>query len=272
MVILSQFKNKTLELLEGEPVESVHRPYLGMSKINHSCTRYLWYSFRWCYSNSFGGRQRRLFARGHREEPEIVKELEKIGIRCYDDQAGIVLAHGHGKGHIDGKCIGVPEAPLTEHLSEFKTMNDKNFKLMKKDHLEKSKPVYYGQCQIYMRKMKLTRTLFIAVNKNTDEMYIERVKLDKGFADDLERRAEFIVLSEDPPAKEFKPTWYECKWCDANSICHGKTQVQKNCRTCENVVLEQEGKWSCLAHVIMLSTEQQRNPCKFYSMLHCLRK
>lgn len=273
MANLSQFQNKTLQAIEGEPMIAEHRPYLGMSKINHPCSRYLWYSFHWCYESHISGRLRRLFDRGHREEPEIVKELEKIGIQCYGDQDGITLAHGHAKGHRDGVALGVLEAPKTEHLLEFKTMNDKNFKKMKKEGVKISKPIYYGQMQIYMRKFNLTRSLFIVVNKNDDSLYIERVKLDKGFADDLERRAEFIVLSEIPPEKEFKSTWYECKWCNAYGICHGKIEVQENCRTCIAIDILPEGKWSCRTHDdLELSTDQQRKKCDHYSMTPCLRK
>ena len=169
-------------------------------------------------------------------------------------------------------AMGVLEAPKTEHLLEIKTMNDKNFKKMKKDGVKISKPVYYAQQQIYMRKLKLTRAIFIAVNKNDDSIYIERVKLDKGFADDLERKAEYVVLQERPPEKQFEATWFECKFCDARTTCHGNEPVQKNCRTCEHVDLLNGGLWACNRTNQELTTDEQRTPCKHYTMLPYLVK
>jgi len=272
MVDISQFRDKTLRAIEAKRKIVEPRPYLGMSSLGHSCPRYLWYSFRWCFSDILEPRMKRLFNRGHREEPEIIKVLMEIGIRCWGDQDEVVMAHGHCKGHRDGVCLGVLEAPKTEHLLEMKTMSDKYFKKITKEGVKVSKPIYHAQCQIYMRKFGLTRTLFIAVNKNTDAWYIERLKLDKGFADDLERKAESIILAEAPPEKPFKPTWYECKFCSANLICHYEKQVEKNCRTCNHCDLLPEGKWQCSHHGIELSTSQQRMPCSKYSLLTPLRK
>lgn len=270
MVNLAQIQKTTLgevnKLIEiGEA-----RPYLGMSQIGHSCRRYLWYSFRWCFKDVISARLSRLFNRGHREEPAIVETLSKVGLIFWGDQTEITMAHGHSKGHCDGMCLGVIEAPKTVHLTEYKTMSDKYFKEICKLGCKASKPIYYAQCQIYMRKLKLTRTLFVAVNKNDDSMYIERIKLDEKFADELERKAEDIILSEEPPEKEFNSTWFECRWCSARDICHFEGVPQRNCRTCKFCDILQNGRWECANYDIQLTTEQQRLGCERYEMLECL--
>lgn len=264
-------KQTTLNKIEEQSSIQLPRPYLGMSGLGHSCSRFLWYSFRWCYITTHEARILRLFSRGDREEDVIIKTLESAGIRTYDTQLECIIAHGHSKGHCDGKCIGVIEAPKTEHLAEFKTMNDKYFKEVCKIGVQAAKPVYYGQCQLYMRHLDLTRTLFVAVNKNDDAMYIERIKLDKGFADELTRKAEDIILSEKPPEKQYKSTWYECKYCDAKDICHKGKAVEENCRTCEFCDILPEGKWECSKYGIVLATEQQRLGCKDYVLLEYLK-
>jgi hypothetical protein len=271
MVALNGIFKTTLGEIEKLGEKQEHRPYLGMSQIGHSCSRYLWYSFRWAYEINHSARLLRLFNRGHREEPAIVETLNKIGIICYGDQTEIVMAHGHAKGHCDGMSMGVIEAPKTVHLNEYKTMSDKYFKEVCKLGVKASKPIYYAQCQIYMKKLKLTRTLFIAVNKNDDSMYIERIKYSKDFADELERKAEDIILSEKPPKKEFDSTWFECKYCDARDICHFEGIPEKNCRTCENCDILPEGKWECSRHNIPLATGQQRIGCNKYQLLDCLK-
>ena len=250
MVELAKFNRKTtLAMVNSRKVPTKPRTYLGMSAIGHPCSRYLWYSFRWCYkADTIPARLARLFDRGHREEPCIVKELEHIGIKCHSDQAECESAWGHVKGHCDGMADNVPEAPKTTHLLEFKTMNDKAFKDINKKGLKESKPIYYAQVQLYMRKLKLTRALFISVNKNDDNWYVERVELDKGYADTMLSKAKDIVLATHPPIAPYKPTWYLCKWCDACDICHHNVPFEVSCRSCKYSEPALEGAWTCNYH------------------------
>lgn len=98
MVDLSQIKKQsTLQMIEGTLLPQKHRPYLGMSQIGHECERYLWYCFRWAFLEEITPRLNRLFERGHREEPEIVKALATVGIKCFDDQEEVVAGFGHIK-------------------------------------------------------------------------------------------------------------------------------------------------------------------------------
>jgi hypothetical protein len=270
MVDVFKNLNKTHATLEGELEIKKLRPYLGMSDLGHSCPRYLWYTFRWCYEKKIERRILRLLERGKREEQVIINELKRIGIICYDEQKEFVMIEGHCKGHIDGICIGVKEAPKTKHLLEIKTMAEKYFKKTKKEGIKISKPIYYAQVQIYMYKFELTRTLFICVNKNNDELYIERIKLDKQFAEELEIKVEDIISSNIPPIKTFSPTWYECKFCDANLICHYGKEIEKNCRTCKHSDLFENGKWQCMYFLLDLSSEQQRLACKNYNLIPIL--
>jgi hypothetical protein len=270
MVEIINKKKTTLQAINELQGDSDLRPYMGMSGLGHSCERYLWYTFRWCYVEDVSARMFRLFNRGHREEAAIIALLNQVGIFIHDEQGEVVAVHGHVKGHYEGILTGVIEAPKTPHLAEFKTMNDKSFKDLCKSAVKVSKPVHYAQMQCYMRKIPLTRALYVAVNKNDDTMYIERVYEDHNVADTLFARAEAIILSEEPPDKKFKNTWYECKWCSANDICHKDATVESNCRTCEGCDLIPNGLWECSTHDIPLTTSQQRVGCKKYKKLESL--
>lgn len=237
------------------------RTYLGMSSIGHGCRRFLWYQFRWAFREEFSSRQMRLFGRGHKEEPIIIAELAKIGIVVKDgadNQVGYVGCFGHYMGHSDGKAFNVPEAPKTTHLAEFKTINDKGFKQLLKLGLQKSKLVYYSQMQAYMKEENLTRGLFIAVNKNDDNWYVERVYYDKGFAEDLTRKAEEIIFSPIPDVRTLPPSWFECGWCPAKDICEGRKEPNKNCRTCKHSAPIPDGKWLCNHFNVEIATETQK--------------
>jgi len=265
--IINKKRTTKQALSEQSEIQDV-RPYLGMSQLGHSCERFLWYSFRWCYQEEISARKLRLFDRGHREEPAIIEAISKIGISVYDCQQEISAVHGHVKGHIDGKAIGVIEAPKTIHLAEFKTMNDKAFKDVVKSGVKVSKPIYYVQSQLYMFALNLDRTFFLAVNKNDDDYYIERLELEPAVSEYHLTRAEDIILAEQIPEKKYKPTWYECKWCAANDICHNKKKVEANCRMCQSCDILPKGQWSCSIYDdLIITSSQQRLGCKNYKVL-----
>jgi hypothetical protein len=269
MVKLAMFgeRNTTLSEIEKGSVDNKLRPYIGMSGLGHSCYRYLWFSFRWCFSDSISKRQARLFHRGHREEVEVINALMTAGVKVYGAQTELVDAYGHCKGHVDGLCIGVIEAPKTEHLLEIKTMNDKSFKDTKDKGVKQSKPVYWAQMQLYMLKMKLTRALFVAVNKNDDNIYIERVRADYNEGDALISKAKSLVLEETAPQKVFQSTWYECKYCSARNVCHNGYPIIQTCRSCVNSSPTNNGGWHCGFHDCSLNEKMQRRSCFNYEAI-----
>lgn len=243
------------------------RPYLGMSGIASPCARSLWYSFRWCSEREIIARIHRLFQRGHNEEPIIQADLRSIGIIHHSDQLEVTDCHGHCKGHIDDILERVPDAPKTPHLGEYKTHNDRSFKLLKKGGVKKSKPVHYGQMICYMRKLKLTRGLYVAVNKNDDSRYYERIPEDKNKADYYFSRANDIISSEVPPQRIGNATWYECKFCDHYSVCQLGERPLRTCRTCISADIHEEGVWKCSRYDIQIVTKQQQLPCNHYRIL-----
>jgi len=247
------------------------RPYLGISGIGEDCARKLWYGFRICSASKIAQRVQRLFQRGHNEEPMIQADLRRVGIWHHDEQLEIVTGHGHIKGHIDDLLDYVPDAPKTTHLGEYKTHNDKSFKDLKKRGMKASKPMHYAQMICYMKELKLKRGLYIAVNKNNDERYYERISADDAKAKELIKRAVDIIASEIPPTRIGGSTWFACKWCDHYEICHFDGIPLKNCRTCQEGDIHDQGAWKCGLHKISLTFEQQLVGCDKYNILVTLK-
>lgn len=250
--------------IEDGMIEQDPRPYLGMSTLAEPCSRKQWYGFRLCAKKHIEPRLDRLFGRGHKEEPIIQDDLRRAGVLCLVDpnnQPEFVDGHGHIKGHPDDRLRNLPDAPKTDHLGEYKTHNDKSFKNMKKKGLRLSKPVHAGQMDVYMYKWKLTRGLYIAVNKNDDARYYERISLDKDNAISLLKKGLSIISTETPPAKIGGSTWYECKWCDYYEICHFGSEPLTNCRTCHYCDIHNDGIWKCSKSDTILSFEQQQIGC-----------
>ena len=264
---------KTEQLIEDKKVESELRPYLGLSSIADKCARKLWYAFRLCADEEITPRQKRLFSRGDREEPIVLKDLESIGVVVLSTQDTYISGNGHIKGHSDGRLINVPDAPKTEHLSEIKTANDKNFKKIKKEGLQKFSPTYWGQIHTYMHLGKLTRCLYIVVNKNDDSRYYQRFNVDHELAKDLLSRGFDIISTETPPPKMpcASATWFECKWCKFYGVCFQNEEVKKTCRSCKSCDICDDGKWECSKYGIELSFAQQLLACKRYELMETLK-
>lgn len=239
------------------------RGYLGASIAGRECDRFLWFTFRGAVREEKDGRIYRLLERGDLEEPRIVADLRAIGCEVIDrdpatgDQwelPGDVLG-GHFSGHMDAVVKGVPEAPATWHVGEFKTSNTKNFAKLAKEGVRAAKPDHFAQMQVYMGGFGLTRALYVACNKDTDELYAERVKFDRAFFTALmERAGRIIRTSQAPERVASRPDDWRCKFCDAHALCWGAADKpavpipSQTCKTCvhSTALTEGEGaRWRC---------------------------
>lgn len=244
--------------------QELPRGHLGASLIGHKCERYLWLSFRWAVTEKFEGRILRLFRRGQNEEITIIKDLRDIGVDIRSSQQRVDFS-GHFSGSVDGIIYsGLPESPNKKHLAEFKTHSKKSFDDLEKNGLEKSKPVHYAQMQIYMLGLKIDRGFYMAICKDDDRIYTERIKLDEVFANKLVEKAHRIVNSEGmPPPLSTDPTWFECKFCPAHDFCHGsKVTKNVNCRTCAHATPVEAGEWHCARHDGNVPLEYQYQGCE----------
>ena len=224
----------TVDLIYSTYTNSPPRPHLGASEIGKACERALWYSYHHCKLPSFEPRMLRLFETGKREEERIIRELRRAGVYVCDlgndgNQIRFEMFGGKFAGSCDGIVLGIPEAPKTPHLLEIKTANDKSYKQMLKHGVEHSKPLHFAQMMVYMGAVGLKRALYIVVNKNTDEIYSERIEFHKPTYDLLINKAERIVTS-DAPLERFES--FECKWCEYQKICEWEEMPHICCRTC----------------------------------------
>jgi hypothetical protein len=254
------------------------REHLGGSIIGRNCTRAIWYSWRWGTVSRFEGRKLRLFDRGDLEEARFIKELQGIGCEVVsldpftNDQLRVSDLGGHFGGSLDAEVRGLPEAPKTWHVAEFKTHNDKSFKALVKDGVLKSKPEHYAQMQVYMGKRQRDRAIYIAANKNDDDLYIERVEFSKKDYDQLIERARMIIATDRPPAKISEdPSFYLCHpgFCDHATICHSTAVPPPTCRSCMHSTPEMDGdgRWSCAMHEMDLTKDMQLNGCAYHVYL-----
>lgn len=268
-----------------------HRSHLGASVLGRECPREVWYTFRWVSKGAFEPRMVRLFNRGHIEEGRFIAMLLMIGCEVwqYDHngkQFRIAWAEGHAGGSGDGVGRGLPDLPGTPAVLEFKTHGEKSFIKLAgpldawREHrknkatrfpgegVRSSKFEHFVQMQTYMRKMGLPAAVYMAVNKNTDDVYAEVIHLEPEFADQFLERGDKLVWMREPPKRiSESPGFFKCRFCAKRPVCHLGAQPELNCRTCEHSAPGRAGTWHCTKHRALLDKDRQANGCQDYTKL-----
>lgn len=244
-----------------------HYDSLGISvgEIGTECDRALWYGVRWASQpEEIDGRKLSIFRTGDRWEEVMVSDLERIGVEVWGQQERIRLVHGFVRGKCDGMALGIPEAPKTIHLCEFKSSNDKGFKEIVKKGCRDAKPLHYAQCQIGMHAFGYTRCLYYVTNKNDDARYTERLEYDVEFCLRQLARAERIVFSDNPPSRiSDDPESWLCRFCKHHAVCHEGAMPRVSCRSCIHMQPERGGDChiSCMRWSKPLSVDEQKEAC-----------
>lgn len=251
-----------------ESKKELPRPHMGCSTLGHACDRWLWLSFRWAVQPKFPGRILRVFSRGHNEEATIIDDLKAIGIKIDNAQSRVDFG-SHISGSLDGIIAGgVPESPTKRHVAEFKTHSKKSFDAVEQKGVQDAKFEHFVQMQLYMHGTGIDRALYVAVCKDDDRMYTERVKYDKAVAEKYVARGKRLALSDRmPPPISTDPSWYQCKFCDAHKFCHStKTTEHINCRTCAHSTAKEDSTWNCERHNDDIPTQYQHIGCQSHVM------
>jgi hypothetical protein len=273
MTMLPERQNSTVTAIfkhYEKVAEAGQRPHLGASEIGGECERALWLSFRWAKQPDFDGRILRLFESGNLAEPRLIENLRAIGVEVSDrDEDGnqwrFQAIGGHFGGSMDGAALGLPEAPKTWHVLEFKTANAKSFAAMQKKGVKDSKNQHWVQMQLYMGWAGLDRAMYMVVNKDTDDIYAERIEADPAAFKAALAKAERIITAPEPaiPLGETAAA-FVCKFCRFKGQCHETEAPQVNCRTCAHATPElgDDARWSCAEHKKDLTVDEQRAGCR----------
>ncbi len=198
------------------------RTWLGLSQIGHQCERYLWYCHHGYTGEQPEGRVLRLFQLGNILEDQTILDLKTAGFIHHSGQKEVTFTNNGVtlQGHIDGIVEGLLESGQP-HLFEHKTCCEKKFKeLLKLNSYERWNETYKAQVHVYMLGLKLKRCLAVVYNKNTSELYTERIRLDRDYAiGRLERAFSAIDRKSKPCRKCPNKSWFEAKWCDYYKEC-----------------------------------------------------
>jgi hypothetical protein len=249
------------------------RGHLGASGAGQSCDRKIWMDFRWTTDPKHGAQLLALFDRGHLEEERFTTGLRAAGITVWDVNPETGEQWRVKWGHIGGSCDGVAQADCilggAKFLLEYKTHSVKSFARLKAKKVRSAKKEHWIQMQLYMLGMKLDYAYYMAVEKNTDELYTEFVAFDKLKAEAALERVQGIVNAKEAPSRmeqSFAPCIYRSKegqeyLCQHFEVCHGEKQSERNCRTCLESNVTSTELWSCDLKKDIEAIEAQKQGC-----------
>jgi hypothetical protein len=184
----------------------------------------LWYKHSGYDEPQVEGRTLRLFELGNIIEDHIAMDLARVGVSVTRRQYPVKFTFDDVtlRGSIDGVVTGLIESSRP-HLWECKTANDKAFTAIKKSGYEAYNDQYKAQIHAYMLGMGLDRTYVTVYNKNTSEIYPERIPLRREWI--IDRLAEVFESIRNPviPSERACPRadWFEAKWCPFYRPCWG---------------------------------------------------
>ncbi len=258
----------------SETNEEVYLGRLGSSSIGGDCLRATWLSWRAYDSAKFGGRMLRLFGTGHWQEDRIVEDLKRAGFQIWEkdhkgEQFQFVDVTGHFISKMDGVLKGYPGSTQTPHVLEIKTHNKSSFSAVVKHGVLKSKPKHYAQVQSSMMLSGMNRAIYVALCKDDEQFYVERIKEDKPAQKALsttiiklvEARLKPAGISDEPLTSKL------CMFCDVKEVCAGIKPAVRTCRSCRANCAVENGEWRCELHDKILSKDEQRATCASYEVL-----
>lgn len=242
---------------------SIYLGRIGASSIGNECLRAIWLDWRAYARVSHSGRILRLFGTGHHQEHRVLGDLRAAGFKVWDrDKHGNQFEFTHASGHfvtkLDGIIKDVPNNSDNPHVLEIKTHNRKSFESLQKKRLREAKPEHYAQVQASMKLANLTRAIYIAICKDDEQYYVERVKEDKTEQARLEQRVIKLIDARLRPAGVSEDgSSFSCKWCDMRAVCVREQPALKTCRSCRHAVPSENGTWTCTEHDKPLLTQME---------------
>ena len=225
---------------------------IGASGVGDECVRSIWYDWRGATNDTPDGRMLRLFRTGYIQEDRVVQDLKDAGLEVWEvdpdtgKQWTYTAANGHFVCKLDGILRGIPGAEKTPHTLEIKSSNVKGFTELTKFGVQRAKPEHYAQMQSGMWLSGLTRCLYVAIRKDDEKYYIERVERDEVAIAEIQSKLEKLTsIMSPPPRFTDKEGFWGCKFCDAQEVCWGHKPALQNCRTCQFSSIKDEGGWVC---------------------------
>jgi hypothetical protein len=233
--------------------------------IGVECDRAVWLAFRRAsVPEVITWQKRRIFERGNIEEERLLDLLRMVGVNVWGEQDRVRACGGHLRGKIDGRALGLLEAPKKEHVVECKSAKQEVFAKVKKHGVQKGKPEHYATFQFYMHGLGIDRVYYMMSNKNDEDLHFERVEYDFEYAARAVARIERIINMPEPPSRLCtKRDDFRGAFCRQAAVCWGEMMPRAHCRSClhSTPLMDGNAGWDCARWQKPLSLAEQDAGC-----------
>lgn len=244
-------------IVEEQTKNDYFRYYLGASGVGEDCERKSWYDFRHAKFNEWQAYNVKAIEEGFRSEDVMIDRFKNAGFQLQHEhtnpegklvQYGFKDLGGWFRGHRDGKLWNIEgignaiwEAKATESWLD---LNKAIIDHGEHNALEKWKPVYYTQAQLYMGYDGVQDHILTACNPGSTRYAIVHTKFNEHHFKNTKRKAERIITSDEPPDREYSnEDFYKCKYmCNSHTICWKGYLPKPNCRNCAHVTFHTDSE------------------------------
>ncbi|AQQ02415.1 hypothetical protein B0E33_01420 [Roseibium algicola] len=278
MAAIPQRRSPTIDAIyqvyeQREAEREGERDFIGIYDIGHVCRRRPWYAFRWAHEpERKTGERLREFRLIQLHRKQVIADLKALGLDVTDvTYDGFYLKFDLVGDHVRTENLitatGVIEAPKARHVVEIHSLRSKDYKTVISKGLKEGKPDRYVKLQLSMHGAAIDRGLYVAEERETGQIHIERVHYDPVFSGERMAQAENIVRNNHAPPKLHEDPMhkmaFKCGSCPAYGVCHGGAWPRTNCRTCLHSTpsMDGDGGWHCGRHGHFLTTEDQKTGC-----------
>lgn len=183
--------------------------------------------------------------------------------------------------HLGGSMDGILHVPANYVGTygyfmpiEVKTHNQKSFNAVIKngESMRWNSPQHYVQGNAYATQTGCSHFLYVAENKNTDELYLRDEEAQESVTALNVVRAEQIIYKKSQDVVERTSEKWRCNMCDYKDICKNKLYdtVSHNCRTCAYATANDDGSWTCdvyLNHIEKYTEIDRAMSCEHYERI-----
>lgn len=222
VTIEKQIHDAITSAFQREKNNEKPRQYCGMSELGHPCDRHLWY-----VTHGMGKKGKELPAKvcmifevGNRIEQMVLDMLETAGLEVTGKQSSFSDYDGRIRGHCDGvlDCI--------DAVIEIKSASASQWKQMQKKGIQKTHPKYYAQAQQYMHHANRSICVFVVVNKNNSELFVEVIPYNEDdYLSQRNRAIDIMNTDEEPDRNQEWNKWSpECMFCRFIDYCYAENK------------------------------------------------
>lgn len=157
---------------------------------------------------------------------------------------------------------------------EVKTHNQRSFTeaIKKQDSIRWNKPQHFCQGNAYAVRTGCAYFMYVAENKNTDELYLKEELASPSVTQlNIARGEQIIYRTKAEGSSKTEEKW-RCNMCDYKDMCKRKSfaDVSRNCRTCQWATPQPDGSWTCQVYINDIARETEINraeSCPHYTSI-----